>query len=247
MIELRQLSRNLGIQEYEMLQGIINGEYGFMNDAYGISYEEYKEWLIKQDCFHIGKNMPPKWIPYTTFFLYDNGIPIGYGRIRHSSNESNIFACYQDAYNNDRYEIVLIFCDTDKKPFREYKQVKKKINEFHDGRSASNKIVIFANPCIMQIILSHFGEVCLRNQGKKTNADVIEKLTGVKNYDAHEDQIKNICKKIFRRTYPEMKERISVINFKDNVPCSTNFIDFIIRFESDNLTWIKDINNYLQK
>ena len=87
MIELRQLSRNLGIQEYEMLQGIINGEYGFMNDAYGISYEEYKEWLIKQDCFHIGKNMPPKWIPYTTFFLYDNGIPIGYGRIRHSSNE----------------------------------------------------------------------------------------------------------------------------------------------------------------
>ena len=159
----------------------------------------------------------------------------------------NIFACYQDAYSNDRYEVVLIFCDTDKKPFREYQQVKKKIKDFHDGRSASNKIIIFANPCTMQIILSHFGDVCLKNQGKKTNSDVIEKLTGVKNYDAHEDQIKEICNKIFQRTYPKMKERIEIINFKDDVSCSTNFIDFASRFENDNLTWIKDINKYLQK
>lgn len=163
-----------------------------------------------------------------------------------AKSASNIFACYQDAYNNDRYEVILIFCDTDKKPFREYKQIKKKINDFHDGKSVSNKIIIFANPCTMQIILSHFGEVYLKNQGKKANADVIEQLTGVKNYDAHEEQIKDVCNKIFRRSYPEMKERISRINFKDDISCSTNFIDFINKFESNNLSWIKSINKYLQ-
>lgn len=164
-----------------------------------------------------------------------------------AKSASNIFACYQDAYNNDRSEIVLIFCDTDKHPYREYKQLKRKINNFHDRENASNKIVIFANPCTMQIVLSHFGEVHLKNQGKKTNAGIIEELTGVKKYDAHEDQIKEICEKIFQRTYPVMKERVARINFKDDVSCSTNFIDFINKFESENLIWIKDINKYLQK
>ena len=43
---------------------------------------------------------------------------------------SNIFARFQDAYNNDSYEVIIIFCDTDKYPYREYSQVKKKINNF---------------------------------------------------------------------------------------------------------------------
>ena len=84
-----------------------------------------------------------------------------------AKSESNIMARYQDSYNNDRYEIVLIFCDTDKYPYREYSQLKQKINDFHDNSNAASKIIIFANPCTMQIILSHFGDVELKNQGKK--------------------------------------------------------------------------------
>lgn len=165
-----------------------------------------------------------------------------------AKSASNIFACYQDAYNNDRSEVVLVFCDTDKYPYREYRQLKKKINDFHNKESASGKIVIFANPCTMQIILLHFGDVFLKNQGKKTNASIIEELTGVKGYDAHEEQIKEICGKIFfQRTYAKMKERIELINFKDDVSGSTNFIDFINKFENENFIWIKDINKYLQK
>ena len=33
MIELRQSNKDLGMAEYEMLQGIENGENGFMNEV----------------------------------------------------------------------------------------------------------------------------------------------------------------------------------------------------------------------
>ena len=110
-----------------------------------------------------------------------------------AKSASNIFARYQDAYNNDAYEVILVFFDTDKAPYREYSLIKNKINGFHAKSGVTDKVVIFANPCTMQIVLSHFGDADLRNQGKKTNGRIIEELTGVANYDAHADQVKELC------------------------------------------------------
>ena len=87
MIELRQSNKNLGRAEYEMLQGIENGENGFMNTVKGMSFEEYKKWLIEQDNHHLGLNLPDGWIPDTTYFLYVDNNPVGTGRIRHGTNE----------------------------------------------------------------------------------------------------------------------------------------------------------------
>lgn len=87
MIELKQSNKDLGIAEYEMLQDIKNGENGFMNEVFGISFEEYKMWLKNQDDFHLGKNLPDGWIPYMTYFLYEDDIPVGIGRIRHETSE----------------------------------------------------------------------------------------------------------------------------------------------------------------
>ena len=164
-----------------------------------------------------------------------------------AKSASNIPARFQDAFQNDRYETILVFCDTDKAPYREYVKVKEKINSFLNKKKASEKIIIFANPCTMQIILSHFGDVALKNQGKKTNSAEIEKWTGVKNYDAHEDQIKAICDKIFRRSYSEMKARIAAINFPDTTSCSTNFIAFLELFEAEDEKWISTIQKYLRE
>lgn len=164
-----------------------------------------------------------------------------------AKSASNIPAMFQDTFQNNRYEIILVFCDTDKAPYREYAQIKKKINSFLDKQKAAGKLVIFANPCTMQIILSHFGDVSLKNQGKKTNAVEIERWTGVKDYDAHEDQIKEICGKIFRRSYEGMKQRVASINFTDTTSCSTNFIIFLERFENENTKWISTIQKYLRE
>ena len=158
---------------------------------------------------------------------------------------SNIPARFQNAYQNDLGELTLVFCDTDKPPHREYAIIKKKINALFGKRKAADYLIIFANPCTMQIILSHFGTVSLKNQGKKTNASVIESLTGVKSYDAHQNQIENICSKIFQKTYSDMRKRVASIDYSDDTSCSTNFIKFLDRFESADAKWIREIQKYL--
>ena len=86
-IELKQLSLDMGKAEYDMLQEIPAVENGFTNPAYGLSYDEYKEWLRITDNNSIGKDLPEGWIPFTTYILYIDDIPVGYGRVRHSSSE----------------------------------------------------------------------------------------------------------------------------------------------------------------
>ena len=167
--------------------------------------------------------------------------------VTNAKSASNIPARFQDAFQNDRYELILVFCDTDKAPYREYSLIKEKINRFLDKGEAAEKLIIFANPCTMQIILSHFGDVSLKKQGKRTNSAEIEKLTGIKNYAAHEEQIKAICGKIFRRNYEDMKRRVAAINYPDTTSASTNFIEFLDRFERENVTWISEIRDYLKK
>lgn len=86
-IELKQVNVNMGEQEYEMLQGILKVENGFTNPAYNLSYKEYKKWLQDTDNHSKGIDLPEGWIPYTTYILYIDDVPVGYGRVRHSSSE----------------------------------------------------------------------------------------------------------------------------------------------------------------
>lgn len=48
-----------------------------------------------------------------------------------AGGNGNIPARYQDRYQNGSYELVLVFCDTEKKPYEQYEDIKRKINEFH--------------------------------------------------------------------------------------------------------------------
>lgn len=169
---------------------------------------------------------------------------------KNAHGESNIPSLYSSIYQNDSYEAVLVFCDTDKAPHKQYRLMKKKLVDFHGGSSGSKlieKIVIFANPCTMQVILLHFGAVELKNQGKKTNSALIEELTGIVDYDAHENQIKELCSKIFRKNYEIMKDRVAMIDKPDTESASTNFIKFINLFESNDIGWIKSTRDYLDK
>ena len=86
-ITLRQLSLDMGKPVYDMLQEIPAVENGFTNPAYNLSYDEYKEWLRTTDNNSQGIDLPEGWIPYTTYVLYVDNNPVGYGRIRHSSSE----------------------------------------------------------------------------------------------------------------------------------------------------------------
>ena len=88
---------------------------------------------------------------------------------------NTIIARYQEKYQSASYSLVLIFCDTDKGPSDKYKEIKQKINDFH-GENVADDIIIFGNPCTMQIIISHFAEVKLTSQSKSINSKFIKNM-----------------------------------------------------------------------
>ncbi len=157
---------------------------------------------------------------------------------------NTIFSRYIEKFQSDSYSLVLVFCDTDKGPSKGYLELKRKINEFHDANVAED-IVIFGNPCTMQIMLSHFADVKLTSQSKSVNSEYIEKFVGISNYKATEEQRKEFFSKIKQENYELMKKNISRLPTNDEEISSTNFLKFIQYFESDDENWIEEINRKL--
>ena len=138
----------------------------------------------------------------------------------------------------------MIFCDTDKGPSEKYLELKRKINEFHDADVADD-IVIFGNPCTMQIMLSRFAEIRLTSQSKSVNSEYIEKLVGISNYKATEEQRKEFFGKIRRENYEMVKENIAKLSTNDEEISSTNFLKFVQNFENEDESWIEEVNKKL--
>ena len=161
-----------------------------------------------------------------------------------SKSINNISNIYQIRYQSDSYDLVLAFCDTDKSPSKRYKEIKSEINEFHE-KNVADDIIIFGNPCTMQIILSHFAEIKLTSQSKSVNSKYIEKYIGIKNYKATNEQRKELFGKIKRNNYEKMKENVAKLTTNDQEISSTNILKFVERFESEDDTWIDELNNRL--
>ena len=105
-------------------------------------------------------------------------------------------------------------------------ELKKKVNEFHDNNVA-NKVIIFGNPCTMQIILSHFAEIKLTSQSKAINSKYIKQFVGIDNYKATEEQRKALFAKIKRDNYEMMKQNVAKLSTNDEDISSTNILKFI--------------------
>ncbi len=164
-----------------------------------------------------------------------------------ADGNGNIPARYQDRYQNGSYEIILVFCDTEKKPYEQYEDIKRKINEFHGIDDAANEIVIYGNPCTMQIILEHWTDVRLKSPAKKVNSSLIKKFTGVENYKGRADQRKEIMRHITTENYQDMFSRISVMENDDTIVGSSNFDKLLKYLSTNDNSWIKEINIKLEE
>ena len=161
-----------------------------------------------------------------------------------ANGNGNIPARYQDRYQNGTYEVVLVFCDTEKKPHEQYVDIKRKINEFHGVDNAADEVVIFANPCTMQIIIKHWMDENIKSPAKKVNAPLIEKYTGVENYKGRTDQIKRVMEQITAENYQDMQCRVSRMKDNDAIIGSSNFSRFMGCFEGD-AAWMEKIDQLL--
>lgn len=87
MIYLKKLALNDGIEIYNMLQEIAANDNGFHNKVYGMTYEQFQKWLEREYSVDNG-NLEDWMVPQTSYWLYDNDKPIGYGRVRHCLNDN---------------------------------------------------------------------------------------------------------------------------------------------------------------
>ena len=162
-----------------------------------------------------------------------------------AGGNGNIPARYQDRYQNGADELVLVFCDTEKKPHEQYEDIKRKINEFHGVDNAADEVVIFANPCTMQIITKHWTDENIKSPAKPVNAPLIQKYTGVENYKGRADQLAVVMSHISVDNYWDMVQRIKRLGGKEDELGCSNFGKYLDDLMCDNEAWINKINDKL--
>lgn len=80
----------------------------------------------------------------------------------------------------------MVFCNTGKKPNEQYEDIKRKFNGVYNE---ADEVIIFDNPCTMQIISKHLTDENLESSSKPVNAHLIKEYTRVENYKGRADQI----------------------------------------------------------
>lgn len=164
-----------------------------------------------------------------------------------AGGNGNIPARYQDRYQNGADELVLVFCDTEKKPHEQYEDIKRKINVFHGVNNAADAVIIFGNPCTMQIISKHWTDDNLKSPAKPVNAPLIKKYTGVENYKGRADQIHEVMEYVTVENYKDMSQRVNELVSDDAVTGSSNFGKLVKYLSSDDDWWISEINKKLEE
>lgn len=164
-----------------------------------------------------------------------------------AGGNGNIPARYQDCYQNATYELVLVFCDTEKKPYEQYEDIKRKINEFHGVDNAADGVVIFSNPCTMQVITKHWTSENIKSPAKPVNAPLIKKFTGVENYKGRADQLEAVMEYITEENYVDMCQRVRLLEHIDTISGSSNFGRFIKVLSNDDSSWIDKMNGMLEE
>lgn len=83
-LTIKKLTPDDGEDIYNMLLEMPADENGFLNPVCGKTYEGYKEWLVKAYNGSLQEGIVDGWkVPETMFWLYENDIPVGFGKIRH--------------------------------------------------------------------------------------------------------------------------------------------------------------------
>lgn len=87
-LKIQKLSIDDGADIYRLLQELPSDENGFINSVAGKPYEAYRAWLQGAAASSAQKGLVDGWkVPQSTYWLYLDGAPIGYGKIRHFLTE----------------------------------------------------------------------------------------------------------------------------------------------------------------
>lgn len=68
---------------YELQSSFEKNENGFMNPAYGFTFEQFKEYVEKKRLCSLGIGLPEGHVPDTVYLLEDKGVYVGIFNFRH--------------------------------------------------------------------------------------------------------------------------------------------------------------------
>ena len=114
MLKIQKLSVNDNIENYNMLKNIEMNENEFTNPVKEMTFEQYKEWLILMDNWSKGENLKEGYVPQTIYWLYEDNIPIGIGKVRHALTEAsrkfggNIGYAISKSYRGKGYATIFL-------------------------------------------------------------------------------------------------------------------------------------------
>lgn len=152
-------------------------------------------------------------------------------KLKNAKSISGIAGVFGYEYRSKNFDCIYVYCDTEDPPYEQFEAMVKDIEKIVDDSEITDATVYFANPCTMQIILSHFDVVSLKTPSKSANANLIERLTGVKKYVATENQRNSIMKKITASNYATMKRNIAYLPTKHTDIPGTNCLELFARLE----------------
>lgn len=87
MLILRELQETEDESLLLMVQEIGDGGNGFVNSLNSINMEEFSSKVHRNYEIARSINLPDEYVPQTIYWLYHNGKPVGYGKLRHRLNE----------------------------------------------------------------------------------------------------------------------------------------------------------------
>ncbi len=161
-------------------------------------------------------------------------------------NPGGISATYtyldHDRTSGNKADYYFIFCDTGdsgKQSRIDFKEkVIDKINDDYFGKNPSKEIVIFANPCTMQIILSHFKRAHVTTEDIDTIKEYVAKTAGIRAYKKDDLHIKQLMNQINSKNYSAMKRRIHFKSRNYKRKNSTNAYKMFSRLEKKDTKWV---------
>lgn len=168
--------------------------------------------------------------------------------VKNAETLSQVFNVYQDSYASRQYDLVVAFCDTERFPYEDFIREFNRFKQLHHKAEEGDlfKVIYFSNPCTLQIVLSHFGEIKLTTSNKKKNQPTVMTCTGVSGYKGREDQRTTIYNQITVSNFEVMKKNIQKINTSDfKIVSSTNFYNLVDSLESKKTDWLDNINKMI--
>ena len=167
--------------------------------------------------------------------------------LRDAKGNGNLYPIYQDVYQKGNHDLVVIVCDTEKKPHEQFNDICYKVNSLHACELASQHVVMFTNPCTMQVILLHWDtSVRLQTPSKRRSASYIEKYTGIRDYSAKESQRTQLISNITKDSYRNMMNGAKQLGMDAALINSTNLHVFFAQLEQPDTNWIDEINKLIE-